>query len=204
ILFLSGIRGEDVRTVTGYLGESVDLRADADPSWNLNEISWSIYENDTSIAISQSNKKNVDRFYLFTGRLELNTTSGDLTIKNLSFIHALKYTVELIGKGPSQRRTRYFDLSVQVRLIKPSIRLRHSILDSGYCVISLGCVSTNNTVSLSWESKPGFNEPFWSGQQGQAGESVLWTAFTPNRVVTFTCIAVGGSQRELREKNVTC
>ncbi|KAF4088897.1 hypothetical protein AMELA_G00059990 [Ameiurus melas] len=204
VFFSQGIRGEDVRHVTGYIGESVVLPSDADPSWTLNSIRWSIYENVTNIAVLQSRTVIVDRVPLFRGRLELNKSSGHLTIKNVSSRDALKYRVDLVGRILTQRKTSFVQLSVQERLGKPSIHLRHSFLDSGYCVISLGCLSMNSKVSLSWEPEHDFSEPFWSSDQGDSGESVLWTSFTPNRVVTFSCTAADDSHQESFDKSVTC
>ncbi|XP_053537508.1 uncharacterized protein LOC108261661 [Ictalurus punctatus] len=204
VFFHQGIGGEDTRHVTGYIGESVVLPSDADPSWSLSTIRWSIYGNVTFIAGFQSKKLNVDRFPLFRGRLELNTSSGHLTIKNVLSRDALKYRVDLVGGIPTQRKNSFVQLSVQERLDKPSIRLLHSSLDSGYCVISLGCLSMNSKVSLSWKPEHGFSEPFWSSDQGDSGESVLWTSFTPNRVVTFSCTADDDRRQESSSKSVTC
>ncbi|XP_053537501.1 uncharacterized protein LOC108261138 isoform X1 [Ictalurus punctatus] len=205
VFFSQGCGAEDTRNVMGYISESVVLPSDADPSWSLSTIRWSIYENFTFIAVFQSKKENVDILPLFRGRLELNTSSGNLTIKNVSSSDALKYRVELIGRIATERKTSFVQLSVQERLGKPSIRLLRSSLDSGYCVISLGCLSKNSKVSLSWEPEHGFNEPFWSSNQGDSGESVLWTSFTPNRVVTFSCTAAADDRhQESSNKSVTC
>ncbi|KAF4088900.1 hypothetical protein AMELA_G00060030 [Ameiurus melas] len=62
----------------------------------------------------------------------------------------------------------------------------------------------NSKVSLSWEPEHGFSEPFWSSDQGDSGESVLWTSFTPNRVVTFSCTAADDSRQESSNTSVTC
>ncbi|KAF4088898.1 hypothetical protein AMELA_G00060000 [Ameiurus melas] len=204
VFFSQGIGGEDVRHVTGYIGESVVLPSDADPSWTLGTIRWSIYENLTNIAVLQSKTVNVDRVPLFRGRLELNTSSGHLTIKKVSSRDALQYRVELVDRILAQQKVSFVQLSVQERLGKPDIRLRHSFLDSGYCVISLGCLSMNSNVSLSWEPEHGFSEPFWSSDQGDSGESVLWTSFTPNRVVTFSCTADDDRHQESSNTTVTC
>ncbi|XP_053485608.1 uncharacterized protein si:cabz01074946.1 isoform X2 [Ictalurus furcatus] len=204
VFFHQGIGVEDVRNVMGYIGESVVLPSDADPSWTLSTIRWTIYENLTNIAVFQSKKVNVERFPLFSGRLELNTSSGHLTIKNVSSRDALKYRVELTDGIPTRRKTSFVQLSVQERLGKPSIRLLHSFLDSGYCVISLGCLSMNSKISLSWEPEHGFSESFWSSDQGDSGESVLWASFTPNRVVTFSCTADDDRRQESSNKSVTC
>ncbi|KAF4088896.1 hypothetical protein AMELA_G00059980, partial [Ameiurus melas] len=203
VFFSQGIRGEDVRHVTGYVGESVVLPSDADPSWTLNSIRWFINEN-VNIAVLHGKTVIVDRVPLFRGRLELNTSSGHLTIKNVSSRDALKYRVELGDRILAQQKTSFVQLSVQERLGKPDIRLRHSFLDSGYCVISLGCLSMNSKVSLSWEPEHGFSERFWSSNHGDSGESMLWTSFTPNRVVTFSCTAADGSHQESSNKSVTC
>lgn len=104
--------GEDVRTVTSYIGKSVVLQSDADPSWHLSVIRWSIYENLTYIAVLEGTDENVDLISLFSGRLELNKSSGDLMISNVLFSDALKYRVDLVGQKATQRKTSYVQLSV--------------------------------------------------------------------------------------------
>lgn len=104
--------GEDVRIVTGDIGKSVVLESTADPSWQLTIIRWSIYGNFTYIAHLQGNEENVELSSLFTKRLVLNKSSGDLTIKNVSLSDALKYRVDLVGKTSSERKTSTVQLSV--------------------------------------------------------------------------------------------
>ncbi|KAF5904068.1 SLAM family member 9-like, partial [Clarias magur] len=197
------IKGEGVKKVTSYISDSVVLQSDADTSWHLNNIRWSIHDNFTYIAILQGKDINIDILPLFKGRLELNKVTGDLTIKNISSSDALNYRVDLIGKDPNKRMTSFVQLSVQERLGKPSIHLRQMILHSGYCIILLSC-SLNNKTSLTWKPEHGFNEPFWSGPQQSSGESMLWASFTPNRVVNFSCIATDGSHTESCHKSVRC
>lgn len=92
---------------------------------------------------------------------------------------------------------------ISERLSKPSIRVRHSVLDKEYCLFSLGCSSENSTISLYWESK-NFNDTFWSCPQKGSSELVLWASFKPNREVTFDCIATADGHSESSSKSVKC
>ncbi|XP_060767343.1 uncharacterized protein si:cabz01074946.1 isoform X11 [Neoarius graeffei] len=204
VFFHQGVGGEDVRSVTGYTKESVVLPSGADSSWTLKRIRWSIYENVTYIAVFQNGKESVDRSPLFTKRLELNKTSGDLTIKNVSSRDALRYSVELLGQN-NERKTSYVQLSVEEQLGKPSIRLLHNILDAEKCVISLECqrTSENGQISFSWKAENFNDTPFWDSP-AESGKSVLWTTVKRNRTVTFSCIAAAGNRSQSCSKNVTC
>lgn len=95
-----------MRSVIGYINESVVLRSDADPSWTLKSIQWSIYRNTTYIATFVNNVIRVNRSQQFMGRLELNTTSGDLTIKNLKAGDSMEYKVGLGGQQGEQTSNR--------------------------------------------------------------------------------------------------
>ncbi|KAM6960397.1 uncharacterized protein LKV04_021965 [Tautogolabrus adspersus] len=112
---------ETVRGATGYLGGSVTLASGADPTWNLALIEWSIFTNFTWIATYREGEENIDRVDRYKGRLNLNTTTGDLTIHKLTKEDNMVYTVDLVntlGKGNSSS----IHLTVNQQLQQPTIQ----------------------------------------------------------------------------------
>lgn len=70
--------------MSGYLGDNVTLLSEADPTWILSTIEWSVFSNNTWIATYRNRKENVDRLDQYKGRLRLNTSSGKRQIYHLS------------------------------------------------------------------------------------------------------------------------
>lgn len=104
---------EDELKVIGYIGEPVVLTSTAVQSWILSLIQWSIYENSTFIATFQGGKLDVNRWQEFSGRLNLDLASGNLTITNLRASDAMKYTVRLEGQEARESKTSSIFLSVR-------------------------------------------------------------------------------------------
>ncbi|KAI5627180.1 SLAM family member 5-like, partial [Silurus asotus] len=201
ILLLPAVWSEDVKKATAYTGEQVVLKLNVNPSWKLSVIQWSIYKTFTFIATFFEN--NVYILDNFKDRLKLNTTSGDLTIKNVTAKDALKFTVYL-ETITGNLTTIVVQLFVQDRVHKPNITLLHSFLDAEKCVISLKCSSLSSNISLRWKLEPGLTEHFCSDSPAVTRESVMWTSLRTNRVVNFTCIATDGTHNESKEWSGKC
>ncbi|XP_017326785.2 uncharacterized protein LOC108267283 isoform X2 [Ictalurus punctatus] len=193
------VRGEDKRSVIGYVNESVVLSSYVDPSWTLKNIQWTIFKNDTLIATFENNVKRVDRWPQFNGRLELNTTSGHLTINNLTANDSMEYSTHLEGQGTKEPKINKVQLFVREQFPKPNITLLHSFLDAGKCVISLKCSSLSSNISLMWTSE----ERLWSDSANVTKESVTWTS-SLNREAKFFCIATDGNRNMLNQLSVKC
>ncbi|KAG7330489.1 hypothetical protein KOW79_006711 [Hemibagrus wyckioides] len=189
---------DNERKVTGYLGEQVVLKLDVKPTQKLTSIQWSIYKNVTLIALFQHGV-----LIRYKNGFDVNTTSGDLIIKNLTANDALKYRVDLEINDEDQR-TIYVQLSVQDQISKPNITLLHSFLDAEKCVISLKCSSLSNKIFLSWKHEHEFTEHFSSDCPNVTRESVMWTSLRTNRPVSFTCIATDGNRSESRKWSGKC
>ncbi|XP_053089751.1 SLAM family member 8 [Pangasianodon hypophthalmus] len=203
VCFHQAVRGEDVRNVIGYIGESIVLRSEVDPSWKLRIIRWSIYKNITLIATFVNNEIRVNRWPQFKGRLELNTSLGDLTIKNIMARDSMDYRVYLKGQGNTEEKTSLVQLYVREQFPEPNITLLHSFLDGEKCVISLKCSSLGSNISLMWKPEHGFSERFWSDSPNVTRESVMWTSFR-NRDVSFSCIATDHNRNMSRQLSVKC
>ncbi|KAL6491017.1 hypothetical protein MHYP_G00013620 [Metynnis hypsauchen] len=189
--------------VTGYIGQSVVLKSGVDPSWKLERVQWSIYTNTTYIAILEDDNVEI-RSSRYNGRLSLNKSSGDLEIKNLKADDAMRYTVSLLNTTFKQKDNHIF-LTVLEQLKKPNIVVLYSTLVKEDCIIALNCSSSKNNIALSWTPANGSSLPFLSGNiSSDSRESVLWTYFTPNRDVTFTCTATDGQSSASDEITVKC
>ncbi|CAB1345418.1 unnamed protein product, partial [Coregonus sp. 'balchen'] len=94
-------------------------------------------------------------------------------------------------------------LTVTERLIEPSVCKVFSVLKDGHCVMALQCSSTVKNTSFSWEPEALFDGSFWRGSPN-ANISVVWSSYSPNRNVTFICIASNGLTNASRVVRETC
>ncbi|KAK6291919.1 hypothetical protein J4Q44_G00377040 [Coregonus suidteri] len=186
----------------GYLGESVTLSSGANPSWHITKITWSIYNNDTWIATFKGKNRNTEWFGPFKGRLSINTSSGDLEIRDVRRGDDMVYSV-LLTHGQGEQQISKVRLTVTERLIEPSVRKVFSVLKDGYCVMALQCSSTVKDTSFSWEPEASFDGSFWRGSPN-ANISVVWSSYSPNRNVTFICTASNGLTNASRVVRETC
>ncbi|CAB1345430.1 unnamed protein product [Coregonus sp. 'balchen'] len=65
------------------------------------------------------------------------------------------------------------------------------------------CSSTVKDTSFSWEPEALFDGSFWRGSPN-ANISVVWSSYSPNRNVTFICIASNGLTNASRVVRETC
>ncbi|XP_030017567.1 uncharacterized protein LOC115438255 [Sphaeramia orbicularis] len=141
---------EALTEVHEYVGESVTLPSGADPLWQLSSIKWSIFTNTTLIATYSNQKINVNRFYRYRGRLQLNDSTGDLTILNLTRDDAILYTVDLFNTK-KKNSVNKIKLAVKQHLQKPNIEIVSRTFNKDSCWIGLHCDSTDEGVSFSWK-----------------------------------------------------
>ncbi|XP_054656232.1 uncharacterized protein si:cabz01074946.1 isoform X2 [Dunckerocampus dactyliophorus] len=168
-----------------YQGEAVTLSSSGDPSWKLVSIKWSVYFNETWIATFHGGKSNTERFFLFRGRLSLNTTTGDLTIHNVTREDAMDYSVELVDVYKRSMATEV-TLVVRKHLQKPTLRTLFAIrLDDG-CWVGLNCSSQDVGVNLSWTLEPPLGNSY-NTLEPVSKSGVLLAFFHFYDVVQFTC-----------------
>ncbi|XP_077355823.1 SLAM family member 5-like isoform X2 [Festucalex cinctus] len=168
-----------------YQGEAVTLSSGSDPSRELASIKWSVFFNQTWIATFHGGKINTERFFLFRGRLALNASSGDLTIRNVSQEDAVDYSVELVD---TEKRSveRVVKLVVKRHLQKPNIRTLFSVHSDGGCWVGLRCLSPDLDANLSWMVKPPLGTAYnMCDQDGKGGVVLASLAFRD--ITHFTC-----------------
>ncbi|XP_076850332.1 uncharacterized protein LOC143500202 isoform X2 [Brachyhypopomus gauderio] len=194
--------GGNENHATGYIGHSVILSSGVDPAWKPVTIRWSIYPNKTYIATWQGGKFQ-NKGGNYQGRLQLDSITGNLEIKNLNANDGIKYTVTLYN-GALAEQQNHVTLTVREKFRAPSINVTFSTLKGGVCTVSLHCTSEDN-VTLSWKPELGFSGHVLSGRPNlSSSEAVLWTSFSPNRDVTFNCTASDGVITDILPYKVKC
>ncbi|XP_033507795.1 CD48 antigen isoform X1 [Epinephelus lanceolatus] len=177
---------KSLREVFGYPGDTVTLLSKADPSWSLSSIVWSIFSNNTWIATFHNGNENVKWVDRYKGRLSLKTSSGDLTISNLTTEDEREYTVDLINTvgQPSGDKIK---LTVRQRLQMPIIETVAYDSVKGGCWLGLRCSSAEKGVDLSWQGEPSSMTVF--NMSNPDGNSAVLLAFlnTTQNSVKFNC-----------------
>uniref|UniRef100_A0A8C5B4A5 CD48 antigen-like n=2 Tax=Gadus morhua TaxID=8049 RepID=A0A8C5B4A5_GADMO len=140
--------------VLGFLGGSVTLSPALDVTQrNISSIKWLILSNDTWIATYQGGKTKTNHFWQYRGRLHLDISSGDLTIKNLIRKDAMKYVLE-VGFQGDEENSRKFVLRVEQRLAQPLVTKHHGWSEDGSCILRLQCFSPDPSVNFTWSTTP--------------------------------------------------
>ncbi|KAF3837237.1 hypothetical protein F7725_004701, partial [Dissostichus mawsoni] len=134
----------------------------ADPNRTLSTINWLIYTNDTLIATLIKGTIKVEWFYRYKGRLSLNNSSGDLTIRNLTSKDAMQYNVDLTDTE-RHNSAHKIDLKVKQRLQKPTIDTTSLPAAEGSCWWRLNCSSTDKVNELFWHAETFIRDTYPKG-----------------------------------------
>uniref|UniRef100_A0A3Q2YAM0 Ig-like domain-containing protein n=1 Tax=Hippocampus comes TaxID=109280 RepID=A0A3Q2YAM0_HIPCM len=170
--------------VVAYQGEAVTLSSGGDPSRELASIKWYVFSNQTWIATFHGGKINTERFYLFRGRLTLNASSGDLTIRNVSRRDAVDFSVELVDTEKRSLTAVCCPLSGHLQI--PSIRTLFSVHLDGGCWVGLDCLSPDLDANLSWTLEPPLPTAYaMADPSGKGG--VLLASLASRDTAHFTC-----------------
>ncbi|KAM9335547.1 cell adhesion molecule CEACAM15 [Symphorus nematophorus] len=189
---------ESQREVTGYLGDKVTLLSEANRSWNLSKIEWSIYSNNTWIATYRNGNKNINRLLRYKGRLDLNIVTGDLMIQNLTTEDEMEYSVDLINdKG--QDSVRKIRLRVRQHLQSPTI-LPVAVPEDRGCLIVLRCDSPDDGVKFSWRVK----SPNVTILSPRDHEILVASLNSTESHVEFTCITSNDVENSTSHATTKC
>ncbi|XP_062300585.1 CD48 antigen [Scomber scombrus] len=199
ILLFQVAQVESLEEVNGYLGDSVTLPSGGNPSWKLSKIKWSIFPNNTFIATYRNYTKNTDRLSRYKGRLDLNTSSGDLTICNLTRDDDMEYTVDLIDTEKNNIVNK-IKLTVLKHLQRPTIERIPNTPSHEHCFIKLRCTSTDEGVDFSWEVKPD-SVPHASNRDGNSG---VLSAYLSSPQTNITCISSNNKERTSSSVSPKC
>ncbi|XP_072315144.1 CD48 antigen [Eucyclogobius newberryi] len=196
VLLLKGSRADTLPPVTVYAGKSVTLRSGADPEWNLMSITWSIWTNTTWIATYLKNKENLNHFYKYRNRLQLNTSTGDLTLSNVSSADELEYTVDLFN-SENHNKVNKIKLNIKQHLQQPVIQSIVKPADD-FCFLYLHCSSPDSGVSLSWENNPHF-------QTSKDTKNVLLVLLNKTKsAAEFTCVSRKNRDNATKTVSLKC
>ncbi|KAL4007079.1 CD84 antigen [Sarotherodon galilaeus] len=174
--------------VSGYLGENITLPSGVDPSWSLIRNEWSIFTNTTWIATYRNGISNTERFLQYTGRLTLNTRSGDLTIHNLKESDATEYTVEVIN-SEGEDKIHQIKLTVKQKLQQPSIQIVTSTSVESGCLMVVTCSSLDEGVNLSWSVEPVSVLTINKSNPSDSSAQLFAFVNTRENFASFTCIS---------------
>ncbi|XP_072232072.1 SLAM family member 5 [Leuresthes tenuis] len=170
--------------ISGFVGETVTLPSRANSSGELSRIDWSIFTNSTWIATYQNKKINTQRVPLYGDRLELNITSGDLTIRNLMTEDAMEYNVDLVY-ADFKDQTNKIKLTVKQRLQVPTAQKIYSALTEMGCLMFLKCSSSDEGATLSWQVNPPSVQT-WNFTEGRSSH-LFANISNMQDSVQFTC-----------------
>ncbi|XP_051921583.1 uncharacterized protein si:cabz01074946.1 isoform X3 [Hippocampus zosterae] len=185
-----------------YQGEAVTLRSGGDPSRELASIKWYVFSNQTWIATFHGGKINTERFYLFRGRLALNASSGDLTIRNVSRRDAVDFSVELVD---TEKRSveRVVTLVVRRHLQMPSVRTLFTVHLDGGCWVGLDCLSPDSDANLSWTLEPPLPTAYAMADPTGKGQ-VLLASLASRDSARFTCTSSRKAENVSDSVRVAC
>uniref|UniRef100_A0A8C2C217 Ig-like domain-containing protein n=1 Tax=Cyprinus carpio TaxID=7962 RepID=A0A8C2C217_CYPCA len=190
--------------ITGYSGQSVVLKSGADSSWKLTRVQWSIYKNTTFIASLKDGEVIIYKFWRYQGRLKLDTSTGDLTISNVTIDDSMIYNVALLASDYTRKQVKVH-LTVQEPLQKPVIKKTLLSLNDSQCYVALECTASGQKVNLSWTPDGEFNGSYISGMPNSVNSSlVLFASINGKIKVTFNCTASSVQQTETRQMTVRC
>lgn len=111
-VFNFAVRASEDVYISGYTGQSVVLKSGADSSWKLTRVQWSIYQNTTFIAGLKEGHVIIYQFWRHQGRLQLDNTTGDLTICNVTVDDSMIYNVALVTSDDTRKQLKVH-LSIQ-------------------------------------------------------------------------------------------
>uniref|UniRef100_A0A3B4G6F8 Uncharacterized LOC102195961 n=1 Tax=Pundamilia nyererei TaxID=303518 RepID=A0A3B4G6F8_9CICH len=174
--------------VSGYLGESITLPSAVDSSWSLIRIEWSIFTNNTLIATYRNGKINTERVPQYTGRLTLNTISGDLTIHKLKERDAIEYTVE-VHNSDGEDKVNQIKLTAKQKLQQPSIQIVMSTSVESGCLMVVTCSSLDKGVNLSWGVEPASVLTINKSNPSDSSAQLFAFVNTKENFASFTCIS---------------
>ncbi|KAK9967298.1 hypothetical protein ABG768_001705 [Culter alburnus] len=148
---VSGVYSDEVKSVLVTEGDSVTLQTNVTEIERDDLILWTFGPQETRI--SQIHKQIIDMYdsnEIFRDRLQMDSQTGSLTIRNIRSEHTGLYKVAIIRRGPLFKR---FSVTVYAHLPIPAITRNSSDCASSSSVsnCSLVCSAVNvSHVTLSW------------------------------------------------------
>ncbi|XP_056884356.1 uncharacterized protein LOC130523259 isoform X1 [Takifugu flavidus] len=150
ILFFQLVPSKGTKQIIKFAGETVTLPSGVNGV--LSQVFWSIFLNTTYIASYRKGVVKLDWHPQYNGRLDLNTFTGDLTIRNLMKQDARVYKVEFDSGGELSEKT--IELSVKEVLLPPEITVVSNPTEDGWRRLVLICSSMAEGVAFTWQVNP--------------------------------------------------
>ncbi|XP_041925225.1 uncharacterized protein si:cabz01074946.1 isoform X2 [Alosa sapidissima] len=187
--------------VTAYEGDTVTLHSRGKTTWTLSRIQWAIFQNDTLIATYQTGHLETDLIWSYKGRLTLNTTTGDLQIKNVTRKDNKSYSVLLMDNNNDQYN-HDIQLNVRAQLHQPILNVSLSAISKDRCMVELRCTSPQEGLHISWDY---IRDPVLFAYSGlDKNDSVLWAYLRADTPTNFTCTISDGLRNSSISKQPSC
>ncbi|KAL2079193.1 hypothetical protein ACEWY4_024937 [Coilia grayii] len=183
--------------VIAYEGDRVTLPSRRNSTWNLDRIQWSIFSNITFIATLRRGELATDLFWSYTGRLTLNTTTGDLHVNDVKKTDATLYSVLLMDNGSQENHK--VKLKVRDRLPVPNVNYTVSPIHEGHCKVNLRCGPRREKLAIRWNSTGPVTFPSLADNS-----SVLQAELKEHSTANFTCIITDEDRHESSTTQVSC
>ncbi|RVE55599.1 hypothetical protein OJAV_G00234660 [Oryzias javanicus] len=153
----------------------------------------------SQVTLVKVNKQvNTERHPQFQRRLELDSKSGDLTIKNLTLKDAMNYSVEIFYNAHPQ--TKKIELEVKQRLQAPTIQKIESAATQTGCFIALNCSSSEKDVNFSWKVSP----PSLISWSTEKDSSYILVLTDSKQDLKFTCNSTKGKETAHQDYSAKC
>ncbi|TRY81871.1 hypothetical protein DNTS_004949 [Danionella cerebrum] len=190
------------QNLSALSGQTVLLKTGVDQEGTITGVQWFIYSNTTYLAALRNGVVRIYNVWRYSGRLEFDQKTGDLTINNVIAEDTLEYMVNIDHANGSQKKVT-INLTVQERLQKPEIQtIVHSLNDS-VCHRALSCSAIGGDVVLSWTPDGTFNGSYISGSPILMESSkIIFISFSGS--VTLNCTSSGREQTETRQITLEC
>eukprot|EP00066_Takifugu_rubripes_P030140 XP_011619406.1 PREDICTED: uncharacterized protein LOC105419503 isoform X2 [Takifugu rubripes] len=185
ILFFQLVPSKGTKRIIKFAGETVNLPSGVNRVFS--QVFWSIFLNSTYIASYGKGKVKLDWHPQYNGRLDLNTSTGDLTIRNLMKQDARVYKVEFDSSEELFEET--IELSVNEVLLPPKITVVSNQTKDGWRRLELICSSMAEDVAFTWQVNPVTVKVFKLESSGEIYSQYNITQGYAN----FTCTTTRGT-----------
>uniref|UniRef100_A0A674MHY5 Uncharacterized LOC105419503 n=1 Tax=Takifugu rubripes TaxID=31033 RepID=A0A674MHY5_TAKRU len=148
------------KQITKVAGETVTLPLGV--NGGLSQVFWSIFVNSTYIASYRKGTVNLDWHPQYNGRLDLDTSTGDLTIRNLTKQDARVYKAQVTLSNFKIRLQQHLSNLPPVSeiqtptevLLPPKITVVSNQTKDGLRRLELNCSSMAEDVAFTWQVNP--------------------------------------------------
>ncbi|XP_067260506.1 uncharacterized protein [Chanodichthys erythropterus] len=165
VLLVEGVFGADeVKSISAKVGDDVTLESDDAEVQRADELLWRIRGEKSFIAEfdKEANKVSIDtNDERFSGRLQMDETTGSLTIKNINTADSRVYELEI--RSRSVTKTKTFSLTVHSEVVVVEV----SVMEGDSITLNINDTEVQKDEELNWKVKPKDENVFKSIKDGR-------------------------------------